>query len=338
MDKQSVLVLIIVGFLASRFPSAVGFEVTDDDFSGNNCSTTTENYINLKDNLGNAPLHLAASRGSPILVETLLKMGADVNAIDAQGNTPLHLILNSGSAHNKVNNIKIIVQLLMEHKASLEVQNNSGETPLIRAIKNNYNTDVAEVLMNNGANVNSKDFSGSMPLHYAVEQGNEDLTRLCIKFGANVSVPDKDGNTPLHLSVFKGNINTARILIEHGATVNEKNQNEDTPLLCAFHTSTVNPLDIYWYTKPVTGKLDPEMIKFLLENGADPNEKQQGNYVIHLAVMFSMESTVKLLLKNGADVKVQNREGKLPIHIAIASNLQIAQLLLAEESCTKFSN
>ncbi|XP_031352819.1 uncharacterized protein LOC116177831 isoform X2 [Photinus pyralis] len=298
-----MLVLIILSLLASRFPSGEGYE--DNGFIISSCYTTTNNYINLRDNSGNTPLHLAVRRGAFQLVESLLRIGADVNCTDYQGNTPLHLAVGRVSADKK-----IIVQMLLAHEASVEVPNKYGETPLIIAIKNS-NTDVVEGLIN-GANVNCKDASGSMPLHYVVEQGNEDLTRLCIKFGANVNMPNRDGNTPLHLSVLKKRINMARILIEHGAIVNEINSSGYTPLLGAFHIRQLGRL----YS-------DPEMIQLLLQNGADPNVGDF-DYPIHVAVKRSMEGTVKLLLKYGADVKVQNREGKLPIHIAIG-NLKIAQ-------------
>ena len=44
------------------------------------------------------PLHLAAIRGYPDMVEFFLDHGADVNAVDCDGDTPLHVSLQRQAA------------------------------------------------------------------------------------------------------------------------------------------------------------------------------------------------------------------------------------------------
>ena len=39
---------------------------------------------------GSSPLHMAAKRAFPEIVEKLIELGADVNAVDVHQNNPLH--------------------------------------------------------------------------------------------------------------------------------------------------------------------------------------------------------------------------------------------------------
>ena len=52
-----------------------------------------------------------------------------------------------------------IVELLLEHKASLDIQNNDGMTALMYAIYN-YDVRVVELLCEAGADINIQNYSG----------------------------------------------------------------------------------------------------------------------------------------------------------------------------------
>ena len=60
-----------------------------------------------------------------------------------------------------------------------------------------------------------------------------------------------------------------------------------------------------------------EVIRILLDNGADPDlEDQYENYPIHLAAMMGHAETVKLLIDAGTDPDEWGAEGKTPYHYA----------------------
>ena len=68
------------------------------------------------------PLLMAMPLASREVVQTLLEAGADVNAKDSRNMTPLMLAV----ATNHQN--PVVIRMLLDHGANVEVQSNAGET------------------------------------------------------------------------------------------------------------------------------------------------------------------------------------------------------------------
>ena len=79
------------------------------------------------------------------------------------------------------------------------------------------------------------------PLHYAVVEGHTEVVELLIANGANVNAKDEEGWTPLHLTAYWGGKEITELLIAKGADVNAKNTWIGTPLDIATHPE--NPID-----------------------------------------------------------------------------------------------
>jgi ankyrin repeat protein len=60
--------------------------------------------------------------------------------------------------------------------------------------------DLAKVLIEYGANVNSQDMNNQMPLHFASKYGYLDTAQLLLDHGADPNAPDNNNMTPLHLA------------------------------------------------------------------------------------------------------------------------------------------
>jgi len=83
------------------------------------------------------------------LMDWLIAQGADINVKDEYDRTPLHY-------HAQVNDIERVT-LLLEKGADIEAQNKYKNTPLLFA---EYHAEVAELLIEKGANINAKDDKG----------------------------------------------------------------------------------------------------------------------------------------------------------------------------------
>jgi len=97
--------------------------------------------ISERDCFGRTPLHIAANHGNIQLIEFLVNLGANLNAIDNGGNTPL---LQIDCFDNTV------VKILLEYGANPNIENADGRTVLDLAYESNA-TDSAELLLKYGA-------------------------------------------------------------------------------------------------------------------------------------------------------------------------------------------
>ena len=81
--------------------------------------------LNLPEDDGLTPLHLAAVNCHTNVVLLLLDKGADINISAKDNATPLHLAAQEGCAD--------VVTVLLERSAEVNPRDNQGRTPLVRA-------------------------------------------------------------------------------------------------------------------------------------------------------------------------------------------------------------
>jgi ankyrin repeat protein len=168
---------------------------------------------NAADKAGKTPLHHAA--GSPvhhagtaeIISETLLKAGADANAITVRGGvTPLHI----AAARASVN----VIDLLIRHRANINAADATGRTPVEEAIGQPEN--FAALVAAGGDITPLTKGTGKPTLLTAAEKGNMLGVKLLL---ANGSDPNKlyRGKAPLHMAVAKAHVDTVAALLAAGA-------------------------------------------------------------------------------------------------------------------------
>lgn len=97
-------------------------------------------------------------------------------------------------------------------------------------------------LIAEGADLEAKDAGFQLTaLSWAVIKGNSELTEILIRAGADVNARDGEGNVPLHVSSFFGRAKEAELLLAAGADVNARNNDRETPLDAQRHgMETVN--------------------------------------------------------------------------------------------------
>jgi ankyrin repeat protein len=92
---------------------------------------------------------------------------------------------------------------------------------------------IAELLLENGGEVNSKSDTGQTPLIWAAQDGQEDALRLLLQNKADVKIQDRYGFTALHAAALKGHEAIAQVLLENGADPEQKDHDGWTPLHAA---------------------------------------------------------------------------------------------------------
>lgn len=97
-------------------------------------------------------------------------------------------------------------------------------------------------LIESGVDIEAKDpGSGASALHYAVMKDNIDLVGLMLQRGADVNSRTRSGTTPLHTAVLYGRLEVAQLLIEKGAEVDARSTSGATPLSIA-EAANLKPL------------------------------------------------------------------------------------------------
>ncbi|XP_059179207.1 poly [ADP-ribose] polymerase tankyrase-1-like isoform X1 [Physella acuta] len=198
--------------------------------------------VNVADLWKFTPLHEAASKGKFEICKILLKHGADPNKKNRDGHTPLDLVkegdqdvadLLRGDAAlleaAKKGNLARVQKLATEENINCRDTQGRNSTPLHLAAGYN-NVEVAEFLLENGADVNAQDKGGLIPLHNASSYGHVDIAALLIKYNTYVNAQDRWGFTPLHEAAQKGRTQLCALLLAHGADPTVKNQEGQTPL------------------------------------------------------------------------------------------------------------
>ena len=119
-----------------------------------------------------------------------------------------------------------------------------GSTALGHAAKYGHN-EIAELLIENGADVDAKDEDGSTPLHLAALMGYKEIAELLIAKGADVNAKKDDGSwTSLHSAAMTGSNEIVGLLIAAGADVNAKDAYGRTPLDDAIQQKRTETADL----------------------------------------------------------------------------------------------
>ncbi len=136
----------------------------------------------LKYTYGRTLLHEATSEGSVPLVELLLKLDADPNAVDKFGHPPLYFAGNwcTKPAAGE------IVHRLIQGGANPDAQDFVKRCTALHMAARRGNLAVAEALLDGGANLEIPDIAGETPLRRAVNCGKTAVAALLLDRGANI--------------------------------------------------------------------------------------------------------------------------------------------------------
>ncbi len=205
------------------------------------------------------PLIVATPHGQLETIQYLIEHGANVNDKEDLGNTALHYAASNGNLAT--------AEYLIKHGADVNASNTHGDTPLLEAIVGReYEHAIVELLLNNGANINARNDQQETCLLKALNYNfDTDLISYFVKQGADIHAVDYYGNNVLHLAIDYYDTDVLSLLLTYNVDINHKkgfadengNRCDETPLMLA----------------ATKGK--PDMVKILLDKGADKHIKNQ---------------------------------------------------------------
>lgn len=176
--------------------------------------------------------------------------------------------------------------------------------------------EIVSVLIEKGADVNQPTRYKTALMH-AASAGYTELVSLLLTKGAQVNVKTDEG-TPLMEAVHGAHTEIMKLLLAAGADVNTVHRTGDQVLVMAARQRN--------YSKP---SLEPnaEVVKLLLDHGADPNFKAQ--FGVTALMSANTAAKVKLLVAKGAEVEAKDEYGQTALmHAASRGSPDVVTALL----------
>lgn len=322
--------------------------------------------------------------GSAELVALLIEAGADVNAQSLAGDLPKFRLPSESAGSKGVGIIRggwpergmrapvggaktpllyatrqgdlATTRLLVEAGAALEQTDANGVTPLLNTILNaavasrsprpTGHLDVAYYLMEQGADINARDWYGQTPLWAAVDLRNLDvpgatrengidreaayaLIATLLERGAGVNARTQEyspehrwvtrlgslswvdftGQTPFLRAALSGDVRTMQLLLAHGADASIATFEGTTPLMAA--------AGINWVVNQTYDEGEAALlaaVQLAHAQGNDVNAvNSMGLAAIHGAANRGSNEIIRWLAANGAGLDVADAQGRTPL-------------------------
>lgn len=304
------------------------------------------------------------------LIEEFISKGCELNYKNSKSATTLHWAASS-------NNIELVKRILRETPFTLMDSNDEGEMPIDfctygemfkfilkteprlemnRCHSDGYYSihkfifsgikDIAEIMLDEGIDINIKGIEGNSLMHCAVASQNLELIQMLIDRGSDVNIKNKYNYRPLHWAAEYGNLDVIKILVENKAKVNIKTnvmfiiRETKTPLYLAIENGHVEVAKYLIQNKAKVDELNDssnatalslaaslgqtEIVKLLLENGASPNgvsKRGMNDYYKFPLAEATNKEIVELLVNAGADVNARNSNYSTALH-ELASSIK----------------
>ncbi|MCK5807875.1 ankyrin repeat domain-containing protein [bacterium] len=251
---------------------------------------------------GLTPLWYSAVKNRGDMVAILLQAGARATVKDRSGRSLMQYVIETRRYD--------IARQLGKHKAKLSAKEIGY---LLKKGVIIGDTELVELLVSMGLNVNTRFRDGLSPLWIAAFNNNKEMISILADGGANLNIKDNQGRTVLMWSVQFNRKSIANLLITRGAKINLFDKKGRTALFNAVMSQQLR------------------MVKMLVANGANTKLKDSnGNAPLHIATSLGDISVVQYLIEKGASVQSGDNHGNTPLLIALAKGYNDIALFLID--------
>lgn len=196
------------------------------------------------------------------------------------------------------NKLHLVQEFIGSHPECRAKSDADGRTPLMWALSETQNVELARALLGPGTDIDAADSAGYTALHIAAAIGAE-LTSLVLAQSPQVDSRTTTGQTPLMLGVSKQHLRVVELLLDAGASPKAKDRRQVTPLMRAVAVGSGS------------------LTELLLARGAAVNATDsQGWSAAHYAYAEGRKDVLDVLVAHGADLNKRSREEELPRDVA----------------------
>ncbi|KAI2653199.1 Ankyrin-1 [Labeo rohita] len=268
------------------------------------------------------------------IIKILMEHHADVTAVTRQsGETPLHYctrVGNTATLQEMLSNNGRSPLLLAAEQGHTEVE---GKAAIHLAAEQGHQ-DIVDVLLAHKAFVNVKTKQGLTPLHLSAQSGSAQLVRLLVEtHQASVDALSLKKQTPLHLAAISGQLDVCSSLLSLKADITATDIRGQTPLHLAAENNHSEVVKLFLRHRPelatlanmegatcthiAAAKGSVAVVKVLLEAGASVTEEDaEGMTAIHLAAKNGHTHILEVL-KGSVSLKIQSsKTGLTALHVA----------------------
>lgn len=231
-----------------------------------------------------------------------------------------------------------IAFLVKDKGADINARDNQGYAPIHTAARNRR-PDLVALLAGLGADLDALDSDDMTPLMHAAMRNHVPTVTMLLQRGANIEKAGATGYPPLPLSIAEAKFEAAKALMEAGADIKKPAGPEGlTPLMVA--ASQVSPGEGAIFLPGSTRPID--IARALIKDGADVNaQSKEGVTALMIAAARNVAPMIGLLLQAGADPSLKSKLGQTAADIAEQNGATAAAKalrLVGSATTTKGSN
>ena len=219
--------------------------------------------------------------------------------------------------------VEILARLLEGTRNIEETEKNEKKMTSLLIAADFGHTIMVEMLLNAGANPNTRDSYQNTAILLAADHGHMDVYQLLLNAGANPTDANGIGNTPLHAAVINSRYEMLmELLTDKRVNINAVNKQKKTPLMCAVEVCGKENIDDDDEDEQDGDEERRQVnrydiIEALLKAEAELNViDDDDNTALILAAMNENAKVVKMLLDAGADPNILDNEGKTALMVA----------------------